>query len=483
MRNTIPSNVIFTASGTRGIIGDGLNPEFIVPLGIAYGTWLRKKKDGSNPSVLIGRDTRPSGLMLESGMIYALLSTGCDIFRAGICPTPAIVQAKSELGLDGAIIISASHNPAEYNGFKFLSSKAPGTFLSNEELLEIKKIFGDYGQHYRKSWKLPDKVEDIDVLGSYINKMHDFIRPTMRPGPPIRIVVDTGAGTANVSTVPLLKRLGCEVIVINDKLLEHPPFFPRESEPIAANLSELSDRVLSSSADLGIALDCDGDRIGLCDEKGNIQREDVGLALIMKNLQLITGKLAPLKIITNVASSLMFEDIAAETGGTVIRTPVGERYLAEKMFQLISAPEPDVNQPIIVGGEGSCGGVMIPDINLARDGTLAAACIVAILNITNKPLSTLISELPRYHLEKVKIDVKGRDPIEIIRGLQKHHENEKCNKILNDLRFSGKDWWLLIHPSNTEPVIRILVEARDKDQAERLLAKSERELREIIERS
>ncbi|MFX0102793.1 MAG: hypothetical protein ACFFCS_24710 [Candidatus Hodarchaeota archaeon] len=474
--------MIFTASGTRGIVGRDLTPEFIIPLNLTYGTWLREKNNDKDPKVLIGRDTRPSGPMLEAGIKHALLATGCEVLSGGICPTPAILHAKKTLNLEGAVIISASHNPAEYNGLKFLSPEVPGTFLSTEELEELKAIFTKPGSFHLASWKTANKVKEIDITTPYLDSIKDFIKPLIKSQVNAKIIFDSGAGSSKNATDLLLKNLGCNVISINDTLLEKPPFFPRSSEPVKENLGALSKLVVEESADLGIGLDCDADRIGLCDEKGNILREDIGLALIMKNLPDLLGESNRLLIVTNVASSLMFEDIAEASGGRVIRTPVGERYLAVKMHELMGKQKQDPTVAI-VGGEGSCGGVIIPEINLARDGTLAATCIVAIMNKREVPISELVKELTNYHLKKVKINVAGKDPLKMMEKLSLLHEEGSYERVLNDLRFQGDGWWALIHPSNTEPVIRILVEARDEQMADELLKKNENDLLKIIKES
>ncbi|MEX2681982.1 MAG: hypothetical protein Q6373_010290 [Candidatus Sigynarchaeota archaeon] len=477
----IPKNVILTASGTRGIIGepDGLTPSFVLNLTMAYGTWLKRMRRDRPPAVVVGRDTRPSGPMIEAGVVSALLSTGCNVHVAGICPTPAIVYAKQRLAMEGAIIISASHNPAEYNGLKFLSPAPPGTFLSNEELDPIKRILHD-GQFHINSWKEPSTVTHVEIMAPYLKSIVDFIKPLLKKKPRLKAIVDTGAGAGKHATIPLLKSLGCEVKPINDEMAGKPPFFPRSSEPIEENLRLLSKMVPESGVDIGFGLDCDADRISLCDEKGRILREDEGLAILMRDMAGLYDSDRKLVIVTNIASSLMFEDIARERGGEVIRTPIGERYLAVQMYELAKKQQGKARL-VIVGGEGSCGGIMVPELNLARDATLAAACTVAIMTKRELPLSALAKELPEYHLEKVKIPTTGHDPLAVMERMAKIHEPSSFTRIMNDIKFSGDGWWVLIHPSNTEPIIRVLVEARSKDRATSLLAKYQDEVAALMD--
>ncbi|MHA1793637.1 MAG: hypothetical protein ACTSVI_13410 [Promethearchaeota archaeon] len=476
MKKQIPENVVFTASGTRGIVGEGLTPDFVLSLGQTYGTWLRRKKPDGIPRVLVGRDTRPSGLMLENGMVHALLSTGCIVHVAGVCPTPGLVHAKQHHGFDGAVIISASHNPAEYNGFKFLSPKKPGTFMGPDELMEFKEIFSDTKNYRVKSWTEPDLLRPVDVIPEYLDSILSYIGRFYRGEAGFKVVVDDGAGTGKLSAVPILEALGCSVQMVNDKMLDDPPFFPRDSEPIAENLSLLSKSVLDEGADFGIGLDCDADRISFCDEKGNILREDIGLALIMKNLLELADEHHKLVIVTNIASSLMFDDIARQWNGEIIRTPIGERFLAVKMEEIRTSSNFKEEPLAIIGGEGSCGGVMIPEINLARDAAVATACIVAIMKKRDLLLSELVKELKQYHLEKVKLKTAGKDPKKIMEKLASNHDASSFKRIMNDVYFNGDGWWVLIHPSNTEPVIRILVESTNEDKAKALLKKHEEEL-------
>jgi len=467
----IPKDVIVTASGTRGIVGarDGLTPSFVLNLTMAYGTWLKRMQRDRIPAVVVGRDTRPSGPMIEAGVVNALLSSGCDVHVAGTCPTPAVVHAKQRLAMEGAVIISASHNPAEYNGLKFLSPAPPGTFLSNEELEPIKRVLHD-GQFHMSSWKEPCTLTHVDIMSPYLKSIGDFIKPLLKKKPRVKAIVDTGAGAGKHATIPLLTTIGCEVMPINNEMASTPPFFPRNSEPIEENLKLLSETVPKSGADIGFGLDCDADRISLCDEKGRILREDEGLAILMCDMVGLYDSDRKLVIVTNVASSLMFDDIARERGGEVIRTPIGERYLAVQMHEL--AKKQHVKGRLaIVGGEGSCGGIMVPELNLARDATLAAACTIAIMTNRGVPLSALARELPEYHLEKVKIPTTGHDPLAVIERMADNHEPSSFSRIMNDIKFSGDGWWVLIHPSNTEPVLRVLVEAKSKERAKNLLAK------------
>jgi phosphomannomutase/phosphoglucomutase len=477
MSPTIPPGVILTASGTRGIVGadDGLTPAFIVPLVSAYATWLRSKLGGRKPVVLVGRDTRPSGEMIAAGAMHAFLAAGCIVLDAGIVPTPAVIQAKSRTNTDAGIIISASHNPAEYNGIKFLSPDAPGTFLSTEDLDEIKVIFRDPTRVYNSPWTEPGSVSRVKILPEYIEAIKVYSEPFIAGDRMPKLIVDSGAGTANVSTIPFLKQLQCDVTAINDQMLDVAPFFPRNSEPIEENLHLLESTVVDAGADFGLAVDCDGDRISICDEKGRVLREDVGLALVIKNVLDIQGKGRKPIIVTNVASSMVFEDIANDNGGAVIRTPIGERYLAVKMHELAEEPG-STDAMAIIGGEGSCGGVMIPGINLARDATLAAGCLIGIVTTRGLPVSELVAELPDYVLEKINVSTAGQDPLRVMERLKLVHEPGTYETSISDMKFSGDGWWALIHPSNTEPVIRILAEAKTKEDAVDLLGRYEAEL-------
>lgn len=453
--------LVFTISGIRGIYGKSLNNDIIKKITVAYGRWLK----GEKKEVVIGRDTRLSGEKIEKVVIDGLASTNCSVINLGICPTPVIIYTKNKLKSSGSIIISASHNPPEWNGLKLLSNK---TLLKNSELNEIHDLMKEIDlKNYKslESNQIPD-VKNINITQEYIQDLYKFINVSyIKKHNNLNVAIDTGAGAATKVTPWILKDIGCTLTMINNELDEKGNF-PREIEPVENNLTELRKLVLEGSYDVGFAHDCDADRLAIIGNDGTFYPEDIGLALIT-NSYFKKFKSSGYKMIfvTNLASSLIFEALAEKYGAQVIRTPVGERYLAEEMDELMKIEKED---SIIFGGEGSCGGVMLPQFNNTRDGIFAAAKLIEILVETKEKLSDLVAKLPQFYSVREYINIKNENLKTIINQL-KHNlisEGYDVTQIHNDLRFGqGNEWFVLIHPSNTEPIIRIISEAKTKSLA------------------
>ncbi|MFW9949202.1 MAG: hypothetical protein ACFFKA_03630 [Candidatus Thorarchaeota archaeon] len=275
--------------------------------------------------------------------------------------------------------------------------------------------------------------------------------------------MDTGAGAGKYATPQILKDLGCEVEVINNDLLVDN-HFPREIEPIRDNLKDLIMEVWQGNFDVGFAHDCDADRLAIIGENGTCYPEDVGLALIAEDyLKNNYNKTEKITFVTNLASSLMFDLIAEKYGAEVKRTQIGEVFLVEKMQALMNTKNKDADNCFIFGGEGSCGGVMFPNFNNTRDGIFAAAKIVEILVNTEEKISKLVSNLPKFYSYRKTITINPNDKNLIIDRVKQElvNEGERVEHIGSDLRFSKeKKWFVLIHPSNTESVIRVISEAK-----------------------
>jgi phosphomannomutase len=459
------NNLIFTLSGIRGISKTDLTSDVVKRIIIAFGQWY----EGEDKSVIIGRDTRPSGELIEQAVIEGLISTGFKITNVGVCPTPILIHAKNKLKIPTGIIITGSHNPQQWNGLKLLSSS---TFVDsiNLEKIALKMEAIDLKVIPSNPPNSVQNVINFDPHPQYIQDLHSEINfSDVKTKNNLRVVLDTGAGTSKFIMPQILTELGCEVKNINNELLINS-VFPREIEPIEENLEDLIMEVWQGRYDVGFAHDSDADRLAIIGENGEWYPEDVGLALItdyyLNNLNECEREIF---FVTNIASSLMFEEIAEKYDARVIRTPIGERFLTDKMEKIIQAGKANSDKSITVfGGEGSCGGVMFPQFNKARDGILATAKIIELLVNTGEKLSSLVSKLPQYHSHRKKILIKNKKVEQIISRVKKEleDEGEEVNQVNLDLRFGQeKEWFILIHPSNTEPVIRVISEARRKSLA------------------
>ncbi len=467
--------LIFTISGIRGIVGENLNPDIVKKIALAYGLWLKD----DDKKVIIGRDTRPSGENLEKAIIEGLTNANCRIINLGVCPTPIIIYTKNKSKVPGGIIISGSHNPPEWNGIKLLSAK---TFLNDLEVKEISKILynDQLNQYFQKKLSHPKLTNDLNATNDYIKDLTNLIDfKRIRRNNNLRVVLDTGAGAGKIVTPKILQKLGCNTKLINNEFKKNK--FPREIEPIEKNLKDIIQTLKEEKYDLGFAQDCDADRIAIIGNDGTCYPEDIGLALIAdyyfkKYHQ--EGK--RIIFVTNLASSLVFEAIASKYDAQVIRTPVGERNLADKMEDLILK---EGSSSKIIGGEGSCGGVMIPQFNNTRDGIFAAAKIVEILVEAKEKISILVSRLPKFYAFRENISIKNINLEKFIDQLKESltSEGENVAQIGMDLRFSQEnDWFVLVHPSNTEPIVRIISEAKSESLAISNLKKTTKQIKLVI---
>jgi len=472
------SNLIFTFSGIRGISGKDLNFETAKKIAISFG----KLFESENREVIIGRDTRPSGKSIEKGIVEGLVATGFKIVNVGICPTPIIIHTKNLLNIPTGIIITGSHNSPEWNGLKLLSSIS---YLHNRDLEEIslslKSVsFKDYPTNNKVIKK---NVRFIDPIPNYIKALYKQINvKKITKANNLRVVLDTGAGAGKYATPQILAGLGCEVKVINNDLLVGDTF-PREIEPISKNLKDIIMEVWQGKFDVGFAHDSDADRLAIIGENGVCYPEDIGLALITEHvLKNNLNQAEEFTFVTNLASSLMFEIIAEKYNAQVIRTQIGEVFLVEKMHNLLKDQTKSSTNSYIFGGEGSCGGVMFPDFNNTRDGLFAAAKIIEIMVETEEKISKLVARLPKFFSHRRKISVNPKDVREIIAKLKQEliSEGEEVSQYGNDLRFGKeKEWFVLIHPSNTEPVIRIICEAK-VDSFARIFCETTTELIKLV---
>lgn len=476
----VPENLIYSLSGIRGKVGKNLTPEVAKKIAIAFGLWINSKYKDNR--VVIGRDTRPSGKELQFKMQEGLLATGCEVFDLGICPTPSIIFEKNTLGTSAGIIISGSHNPPEWNGIKLLSEK---TFLSNADLGEISANLGkiNLNDFDLSKIKNPKPIKKVNAIPAYKEALLKNVNlEKVKQENHLSVVVDTGAGAGNLITPSILEEMGCEVKMINHQFDENGNF-PREIEPIEQNLNDLIVKVWKGKHDVGFAHDCDADRLAIVGDDWKCYREDVGLALIADHyLKQASKNSERIIFVTNLASSMVFEALAQKYGAKVSRVPVGEMYLAKKMDELIIKNEKQNFCDTIMGGEGSCGGIMLPSFNNARDGIFAAAKIIEILVERKEKISNLVKELPQYYSYRDKIDITGKNIPKIIDQLKEElkSEGEEVNQIGLDLRIEhGNDWFILIHPSNTEPVMRILTEAR-RDALARMYCETTSELVKLV---
>jgi len=430
-------------SGYRGIWGEDLNEQIAFEFGIAFARFLKKKNN--NSKIIIGRDARITGPKILNALAQAFDQENIVYEYAGIIPTPSILLAIRKNSFDGGIIITASHNPKEYNGLKFANEK--GLFLDEKEIIEVNKeresISGEFFTE-----KIKDLKENDIYSKQHVEEILKNIDIKKIKEKKFKIVHDPINSAGSFITKELLEMLNCEVIQINK---ETNGLFAHKPEPLKENLYDLSQEVIRQKADIGFAQDPDADRLVVVNENGEILNEEYTLALALKNI-LKKENNRNKKICINMSTSKICEDIATENGYETIRTKIGEANVVNAIIENYA----------LAGGEGS-GGVIYPIINSARDSLVGIVLILELLARENKKISTLAKEIPVYFMKKDKIIFTGE--IENIYNSIKNLYPEAQTNTLDGLRLDITDeGWIHIRPSNTEPIIRIILELKTEEK-------------------
>ena len=428
--------LIRSASGLRGIAEDHFTPELIDQYILAFITTQNIK------SCVIGRDGRPSGKQIAQWVIDSLHKKGINVDNCGLATTPTMQIMTENENYDGGIVITASHNPSEYNGLKFLQTD--GTFLSPDQCEELFKAVDQ-----NVSINPPDS---LGVVSDYSTANEEHIEKVLAAKcidadnirkKKFKVVIDAVNGAGSFILPILCEQLGCEVVTMN---CNGDGNFTREAEPLAENLNELEQKVLSDRADIGFATDPDGDRLSIVSNKGKAIGEEYTLVLAVKNF--INSQES--MVVTNLSTSMMLDNIADKT----IRTKIGEAHVVKKMNEL----------NIAIGGEGN-GGVILKEVHLGRDSLVAISMILNLLSSSGKSISDEISNIPKYLMIKDKIHIYNKIDFD---SLENIFDCDEINK-LDGIKFSWPNKWIHIRQSNTEPIIRIFAEASTQDEVDELI--------------
>ena len=453
------AGLMVSVSGIRGRVGEALTPEIVSTFAAAFGVWALGHSNGAgrDPSgaagaIVVGRDSRVSGPMFHRAVVAALQSVGCRVIDVGLAPTPTIQLAVEAHHAAGGLAITASHNPVEWNALKFIGPS--GLFLEAHEGAAMRGIAE--GVVPRATWDRLGTVESDDEavqrhLAAVLALPYLDVGAIRRRR--LRVALDCVHGAGATIMPALLERLGCEVTAIGlatDGRFPHPP------EPIAENLGDLERLVKETRADIGLAVDPDVDRLALVDETGRAIGEDYTLALAAR----VVLRKRPGVVVTNLSTSRIVDDVAESAGGRVIRAPVGEVNVATRMR--------DERAPI--GGEGN-GGVILTELHLGRDAPVGAALILQLLTDAAKPLSAIVAEYPRYAIVKDKLDRPNGSLDSVYQALTAAFADAEVDR-QDGLRFSWGDRWVHVRPSGTEPIVRVIAEARSEVDARALVARS-----------
>lgn len=445
---------LFGTNGIRGIFGQNLNLGFLSDITSSIGSFFNKGP------ILVGYDGRKSSVIISKIVCASLSSVGLDSFVCGLVPTPCLQFAAKKLGYNGGIMITASHNPPEYNGLK--PSAKDGVEISREDELKVEKIY------FNKMWKVSKKLGNIGnenrAVSTYLNGIKTQVNAKKIKSKRFKIVLDLGNGVQAITAPLLCKELGCEIISINDDI--DGSFPGRGSEPTPQNLNRLSQTVIKFKADFGVGFDGDGDRSIFCDDKGKILTGDRSALLISKY---ILDKYPRSKVVTTINSTSVIDIIAAETKSKVIRTKVGSVEVSRTMVQ----------KNAIIGFEEN-GGFMYGKHNQVRDGAMTLGLVLDLLAHTNKTISEKMDDLPPSFTTKGKIECSKDDFKKIIQNLK----NQPFKKDLTDgiKIFLDESNWIMVRLSGTEPIARIYAEANSQDNLDENFDKYMSKIKSIVGR-
>ena len=449
--------LMVSVSGIRGHVGTDLTPELVARYAAALAAWSAqssRSRKGHRPSVVLGRDSRTSGAMFARAAAAGIMSAGLDVIDLGIVPTPTVQLAVEHHQAGAGLILTASHNPIEWNALKFVGPD--GIFLDSEAGSAVRRL-AEEGPP-RAGWDGIGKVhEDPGAIERHLEAI--LALPVIDPAAIRRrqftVALDCVRGAGAPTIMPLLQRLGCTVHGIN---LETDGRFPRPPEPIPENLGELGALVRVSGADIGLAVDPDVDRLALVDETGRAIGEDYTLALAVRAV--LDGRITDAKsptVVVNLSTSLVVEDAARARGARFIRAPVGEANVARAIR----------DEGATIGGEGN-GGVMFPALHIGRDAPLGVALILHLLAATGVTLSQVVAGSPQYTIVKAK-GPRGPELAPLYQRLRQRFPDANPDD-RDGLRLAWPDRWLHVRPSGTEPIVRLIAEAPTKAEAEALVA-------------
>lgn len=438
--------LIASVSGVRGLVGRDLTPELVARYAAAFGLIVR---DRDANSVVVGRDARTSGPMFLAAAKAGLQSVGANVVDCGLIPTPTLQLAVEFHEAAGGIVITASHNPVEWNALKFVGPD--GLFLNQETASKLFEIVAD-GTIDRCGWDcLGEETADDFAVERHLEEVLalevvdvDAIRARN-----FTVALDCVRGAGGTIMPALLDRLGCTVV---GRDLEPDGCFTRAPEPIPANLGPLEELVRSSGADLGIAVDPDVDRLALVDGTGRAIGEDYTLAFAVQAI--LRQRRGP--VVANLSTSLVVDDAAREFDVAVVRAPVGEANVARAM-QAAHA---------VIGGEGN-GGVMLPDLHLGRDAPVGAILTLDLMAQTGLSVSELVAAKPSYSIVKAKTGRSGM--LEEVYDALGSRFADATKDGQDGLRLAWDDSWLHVRPSGTEPIVRLIAEAPTEEAAHALV--------------
>lgn len=446
---------LFGTNGVRGVFSEDFTLEFVHDLVLAISTYFKEGR------ILVGYDGRDSSVVVSKLVCSTLNYAGLDCHLAGLIPTPCLEFATKALGYNGGIMITASHNPPEYNGIKPVASD--GVEVSREDEKVIEDIF------FKKNWEHNSSTwgstkNDDRAVQTYLDGIKSQVDVSKIKSRKLKVVLDLGNGAQSVTAIKLCEQLECEIITINREI--DGSFSGRGPEPTPYNLQELSSAVVKNNADLGIAFDGDGDRSIFCDNKGMLLSGDKSALLLVNYL---LKKNPNSKVVTCMNSGNSIDGIVTQTNSTVIRTKVGSIEVSRKM----------ITENALLGFEEN-GGFMFGKHNYVRDGGMTLVLLLELLASSNKSMSEELATLPSSFTTKDRISCKKEDTGRIVSKLLAEFPSADTTdgiKIIFD-----KKNWVMVRPSGTEPIVRIYAESDSEKNLETLMKEYTQKIKSFLDR-
>ena len=440
-----------SVSGVRGIVGDSLTPQLASNFAQAFGTYLGRGK------IIVGRDARSSGTMLQHAVFSGLLSVGCQPVDIGVCPIPSTMVLTKESQARGAIVVTASHNPPEWNGLKFINEK--GLFLNPSQVQEFLDIYHQGEFFWVKTDKYKVLSSDSQPTRPHLEKLLNYLDIETIRKKKFSVVADCCLGAGARLLPEFLENLGCRIFLTDStNTKKKPPHY----EPTADNVSLLCREVKKQRADIGFAQDADADRLAIINEQGIPLGEELTLALAVDYV--LSRKSGP--VVINLSTSRAVEDIARKYKAPLFRTKIGEINVVEQIL----------HHRAVIGGEGN-GGVIFPPIHPCRDSFTAIGLTLEAMACSGKTISELRNRIPEYFMVKDKIEGSVGEAYHIVRLLKNFYEGRENVSTVDGLKIDFKDSWLHIRASNTEPIIRILAESGSPEKTRSLIRQFKREIK------
>ncbi|WP_370392115.1 phosphoglucosamine mutase [uncultured Winogradskyella sp.] len=457
--------LIKSISGIRGTIGgqveDNLTPIDVVKFAAAYGTWLKQQRDKEHYRVVVGRDARISGEMIQNLVMQTLVGLGIHVIDLGLSTTPTVEVAVPMEHADGGIILTASHNPKQWNALKLLNAK--GEFLSGEEGKKILELAESKDMTFADVDSLGKITRNDAYIDMHIDEVLDLplVNKKAIEAAKFKVVVDGVNSTGGIAIPELLERLGVYVVKLYCEPNGH---FPHNPEPLKEHLTDLSDAVKHEKADLGIVVDPDVDRLAFMDENGEMFGEEYTLVACA---DYVLGQ-TPGNTVSNMSSTRALRDVTEKHGGTYQASAVGEVNVVELMKQTDA----------VIGGEGN-GGIIYPELHYGRDALVGVALFLSLLADKNLSVSQLKTTYPLYFMSKKKIQLTPELDVDtLLATIAKTYEDENVSTV-DGVKIDFADSWVHLRKSNTEPIIRIYTEAPSQMEADDLANRFIAELKEL----